>query len=137
MDNALLDGEFVPLRTDLLNMGISVNFATRNEHVPEIERQHRVIKERARACCHMLPFEVLPRVLLVEMVNNCALWLNVFPAKGGFTNVSQRNLMNGFKLDYNRHCCLTSGSYVQVHDKPSPTNSPTARTIRAIPLAQP
>ena len=50
VDNALLDGEFVPLRTDLLNMGILANFATRNEHVPEIERQHRFIKERARAC---------------------------------------------------------------------------------------
>ena len=28
--HALLDGEFVPLRTDLLNMGIYANFATRN-----------------------------------------------------------------------------------------------------------
>ena len=73
VEHALLDGEFVPLRTDLLNMGIHANFATRNEHVPEIERQHRVIKERARACRSTLPFEVLPKLLLVEMVNNCAL----------------------------------------------------------------
>ena len=56
VQHALLDGEFVPLRTDLLNMGIHANFATRNEHVPEIERQHRVIKERARACRSTLPF---------------------------------------------------------------------------------
>ena len=60
VNHALLDGEFVPLRTDLLNMGILANFATRNEHVPEIERQHRVIKERAHACRSTLPFEVLP-----------------------------------------------------------------------------
>ena len=60
VDNVILDVEFVPLHTDLLNMGIAANFATRNEHVPEIERQHRVIKERARACRHTLPFEVLP-----------------------------------------------------------------------------
>ena len=58
IDNAFIDGEFVPLCTDLLNLGINPNFATRNEHVPEIERQHRVIKERARACCHCLPFKV-------------------------------------------------------------------------------
>ena len=32
--NALLGGEFIPQRTDLLNMGIYANFATRNEHVP-------------------------------------------------------------------------------------------------------
>ena len=44
VDNALLDGEFVPLRTDLLTLGINPNLATCNEHVPEIERQHRMIK---------------------------------------------------------------------------------------------
>ena len=38
VDNALLDGEFVPLRTDLLTLGINPNFATRNEHVLKIER---------------------------------------------------------------------------------------------------
>ena len=65
VNHALLDGEFVPLRTDLLNMGIVANFATRNEHVPEIERQYRVIKERARACRSTLPFEVFPQLLLV------------------------------------------------------------------------
>ena len=56
VEHALLDREFVPLRTELLNMGIHANFATRNEHVPEIERQHRVIKERACACRSTLPF---------------------------------------------------------------------------------
>ena len=69
VQHALLDGEFVPLRTDLLNMGIFANFATRNEHVPEIERQNRVIKERAHACCSTLLFEVLPRLLLVDPVD--------------------------------------------------------------------
>ena len=76
VQHALLDSEFVPLRTDLLNMVIHANFATRNKHVPEIERQHRVIKERARACRSTLPFEVLSILLLVEMVNNCAPWIN-------------------------------------------------------------
>ena len=34
VEHALLDGECVPLRTNLLNMEIHANFATRNEHVP-------------------------------------------------------------------------------------------------------
>ena len=42
--------------------------------------------------------------------------------------------MTGIKLDYSKHCSLLSGSYVQVHDKPSPTNSPTAITVGAITL---
>ena len=65
VNNALLDDEFVPLCTDLLTLGINPNFATRNDHVPKIERQHRMIKERARACRHALPFKVLPRIMLV------------------------------------------------------------------------
>ena len=134
VQHALLDGESVPLRTDLLNMGIYANFATRNEHLPEIEGQHRVIKEQARACRSTLPFEVLPRLILVEMVNNCALWINMFPAKGGICNVSPRNLMTVIKLDYSKHCRLPFRSYVQVHDEPSPTNSPTERTVGAITL---
>ena len=44
VDNALIDGEFVPLCTDLLTLGIYPNFATRNKHVPKIERQNCVIK---------------------------------------------------------------------------------------------
>ena len=104
VDNALLDGEFVPLHTDLRTPGINPKFATQNEHVPKIERQHRVIKECARACRHALPVKVLPRLMLVEMVNNCALWLNMFPPKGGIESVSPRTLMTGIKLDYKKHC---------------------------------
>ena len=115
-------------------MEIHANFATCNKHVPEIERQHRVTKERAHACRSTLPFEVLPKLLLIKMVNNCALWINMFPAKGGTPNVSPRTLMTGIKLDYSKHCSLPFGSYVQVHDEPSPTNSPTARTVGAITL---
>ena len=74
----LLDGAFVPLRTELLNMGIHANFATRNKHVPEIKRQHRVIREHARACRSNLPFEVLPKLLLVQLMNNCALLMICF-----------------------------------------------------------
>ena len=77
VEHALLDGEFVPLRTEVLKMGNHATFTTCNEHVPEIERQHRVIKERALPCCSILLFEVLPKLLLVEMVNNCALWINI------------------------------------------------------------
>ena len=58
----------------------------------------------------------------------------MFPAKGGIPNVSPRTLMTGIKLDYSKHCRLPFGSYVQVHDEPRPTNSPTARTVRAITL---
>ena len=58
----------------------------------------------------------------------------MFPAKGGIPNVSPRTLMTRTKLYYSKHCRLPFGSYVQVHDEPIPTNSPTARTVGAIIL---
>ena len=58
----------------------------------------------------------------------------MFPSKGGISNVSPRTLMTRIKLDYSKHCRLPFGSYVQVHDEPSPKNSPTARTVGAITL---
>ena len=58
----------------------------------------------------------------------------MFPAKGGIPNVSPSPLMTGIKLDYSKHCLLPIDEYVQVHDEPIPTNSPTARTVGAITL---
>ena len=58
----------------------------------------------------------------------------MFPSKGGIPNVSTRTLMTGIKLDYSKYCRLPFGSYVQVHDEPSPANSPTARTVAEITL---
>jgi hypothetical protein len=42
----LMDGEFVPLRSDLASAGTVLNTTSANEHVPKIERMIRVIKER-------------------------------------------------------------------------------------------
>ena len=44
LTNANLDGEFLPMRRHLQEIVIIGNFATRSEHVPEIERQIRVLK---------------------------------------------------------------------------------------------
>jgi hypothetical protein len=49
----LLNGQFEPLHVDLagLGLGITMNGVARDEHVPEIERYIRTVKERAR-CIH-------------------------------------------------------------------------------------
>jgi len=47
--NILADGGFECIRNSLADMGISLNVASRNEHVPEVERYIRTIKERVRA----------------------------------------------------------------------------------------
>jgi hypothetical protein len=52
------DGEFAPLKPLIESMpgGPMVNLARANEHVPEIERRIRVVKERCRATRQSLPF---------------------------------------------------------------------------------
>ena len=82
-----MEGEFIPVRRELTTMGVHPNFATANEHVLEIERQIRVLKERARACRHSLPFAYLPFLVFVEMMHNAALWVNVFTSKGGVSTI--------------------------------------------------
>ena len=83
-----MDGEFIPMRCELTAMGVHPNFATANEHVTENERKICVLKERARACCHSLPFTCLPRLTLIEIMHNAALWVNVFPPKGVVSTIS-------------------------------------------------
>ena len=91
---ALMDGEIFPMRTALLNMGVSLNTASASEHVPEIELQHRVIKERGRACRYSLPLKMVPKLMITEMIYNCVLWINAFPPKGGVSaSISPHTLL--------------------------------------------
>ena len=88
VDNAILDGEFVPLCTDLLTLGINPNF----------DRQHRGIKEHARACRHSLPFKVLPRLMLLEMVNLLRTMAQHVPTKRRNRISDSKNLDNEDKV---------------------------------------
>jgi len=61
--------------------GINVNITGRYEHVPEVRRYIRTVKERARAIVFTLSFAILPHKLIVEIVYNAVFWLNSFPHK--------------------------------------------------------
>lgn len=52
----LADDEFKMLREDIEDYGVKANIVTKEEHVPEVERQIRVIKERAHAKVQTLPY---------------------------------------------------------------------------------
>jgi hypothetical protein len=97
-------------------MGIILNVALRNEHIPEVERYIRTIKERVRAIASSLLFKkYLPR-MLAEMVHNVVFWLNSFPLKDGVhATISPRTLITGLAIDYHKHCKIAFGTYVQVY----------------------
>jgi len=50
--------------------GVNVKITGRDEHIPEIERYIRTVKERARATVNTLPFETLPHRIIVKIVYN-------------------------------------------------------------------
>jgi hypothetical protein len=64
----------------------TLNLASANEHVPEIELKIRVVKERTRALRHSLPFNRLPRMMTIHMVLNVVKLLTYFPTKVGFSS---------------------------------------------------
>ena len=62
------DNEFKAVFEDIKDdIQAVVNYASAKEHVPEAERNNRVIKERIRATLHRLPYRRLPTVLLCEL----------------------------------------------------------------------
>ena len=51
------------------------------------------------------------------------------------TTVSPRKIVTGMKLNYNKHCKLQFGYYVQTHEDNEPTNSMDSCTVGAIALS--
>ena len=75
----MADHEFEVIRVDFPQL----NTAAAGEHVPDIERCIRTIKERTKSTYTMLPFKCVPRLMLIHLVKSAVLWINTFPARDG------------------------------------------------------
>ncbi len=64
---------------------VAINTTAAREHVGEIERKIRVIKERARGTINTLPYLQLPRLMIIELMHLCVMWMNAFPMKSGIS----------------------------------------------------
>jgi hypothetical protein len=87
------DREFAPLKPLIESMpgGPIVNLASANEHVPEIKRRIRVVKERCGATRHSLPYERIPKLMTIHIVLNVVKLLTFFPTKGGVSDTLSPN----------------------------------------------
>jgi len=114
----LMDGGFECIRDNLADMGISLNVASRKEHVPEVERFIRTVKKRVWSIAVSLPFKEYPRRLIAETVYNVVFWLNSFPHNDGIhATISPGTLFTGLAIDYQKHCKIGFGTYVHVHEE--------------------
>ena len=78
----MADNQFKSLRGDIADLGANINVVSRDEHVPEIERYIRAIKERVSATHNTTPFKFIPPIFIVEMVYANVFWRNILPIKG-------------------------------------------------------
>jgi hypothetical protein len=108
----------------LCAFNIEMNYATAGEHEPEAERNNRTVQERIRATYHNLPYAMIPKVTLQYLVLISTQQLNYFPAKGGISPYfSPYAILTGRPLDYEKHCQIPFGAYVQANNEPNPTNT--------------
>jgi len=129
----LTDGQFQCLRKSLQREGIMLNITAQDEHVPEVERYIFTIEERVRATINTLPLEKYPHHLIVEIIYNTVFWLNCFLHKNGIhPTLSPRTIVTGTTINYDKHCRIPFGTYVQVHKQDN--NSMASCTSGAIAL---
>jgi hypothetical protein len=129
----LIDGEFEKIKGLLRN--VECNTTAAKEHVSKAKRMIRTIKERTRGLLATLTFEHIPRRMKIEFIYFIVLWLNVFPVKSGISSTfSPCKLLVRWKLDYKKHCQVLPGTYCEVLNKPSPSNTMTPCTHEAIAL---
>ena len=127
------EGAVEALRQELQNKSIKISSAAKGEHVPEIERAGRVLKERVRSYWNTLPFR-LTKELLKQLVYYCVAMINLFPKVNSVGNRSPKELFTGIKTNYIRDCKIGFGEYVQVHEDDQITNTLKERTLAAISL---
>jgi hypothetical protein len=129
----LADNEFKPLQ-NLLPI-LAVNTTAAKEHVPEVERRIRLIKERGRGILNTLPFKKMPQVILIELIYHVVLWINAYPSKSGVsTTLSPKEIVLRQKLNFKKHCKARFGAYCEAHDEPTPSNTMVSRSTPAIIL---
>ena len=123
------DGEFTALQPAFPNIHFTICSA--DDHVPEIERAIRTVKESIRTAIHGMPYSRLPRVLVKELTNHAIRTLNMLPHPDGVSSsLSPAAIVTGApKTDY-RTLALEFGTYVQVYDGTS--NDTKSRTLGAI-----
>jgi hypothetical protein len=118
-----------------LTGNVVVNTSAAREHVAEIERSVRTIKERCRCVINVLPFKFLHKLIVTNVGYFAVLWLNAFPVKSGVsTEHSPRAIVVRTNLNYKKHCRIIFGSYVEAHDEPDATNTMIPRTHECIAL---
>ena len=74
------DNEFNNEAYQQLVLPAALHICAKGEHVPIIERSIRTVKERARSVFQGTPYDKLPRLMTISLLEGIERWLNSFPS---------------------------------------------------------
>ena len=104
-------------------------------HVPQIERQIKVVKEGVLSTWNSLPYKKFPNRMISRMVENAFFWLNALPINSGMSStISPRTLITGTIINFSKHWKIEFGAYAEAHEKIFPRKSTQSRTEPSICL---
>ena len=122
-----MDVEFEKVK-DELGL-VDVNTTAAREHVAEIERGICLLKERSRCVVKSLPFQYLPKQIVIHMVYFICMMVNAVPAAEGISQVfSPRKIVAQRKFDFKKDCKALFGSYVEASTDAIVTNDMKSQT---------
>ena len=127
---ALMDMEFKPLTEKMDD--VLINTTSAREHVGDVERMIRTIKERCRSVLSEIPYkDCMPDQFIVHLLYFVTKWLNAFRNEHGF---SPKEMVTGQTMDFTKHCKARFGAYVEASPDRDRTNEMTDRTEPCICL---
>lgn len=129
-----MDMEFKPLED--ISTDVPVNTTAAREHVTDIERSIRVIKDRSRSTLSEVPYKhCMPDAFVIFLLKFVVLWLNAFVSDNGASDeFSPREIVTGLRMDYDKHCKCRWGAYVEASQDADITNTMNDRTAPCIAL---
>lgn len=106
-----------------------------NEHVNEVERSIRTMKERSRCTCHAVPYTIYTKLMTEHLVKYVTQWLNTFPSETSVCKyMSPAAIIEGkHKPDMSKEW-LPFGAFAVVYT--STSNNMKSRGVDAISLSE-
>ena len=113
-----------------------INHCVADEHLPEAERNNRIIQERFRIQYNRWPFKLVPRIMIRHLARRVCHDINIFPNKKGIsTEFSPYTIMNRRNFNVKRECQHESGDFVLgFQDNKERKNTPMPRGVECIYL---
>ena len=132
--NMYCNNELGQMFKDIISIyKINVHSVPAQLHVSKAERNIQVIKERVRSSVHYLPYEKIPKIILLYIVQEAANKLNYFPVKNGISpHYSPRMIVSKKTLNYATHRMHDTGEFVMAHNDKLIKNNLNPRALECI-----